>query len=302
MSRFAKKFRVLSSLCILLNLITILFPVTKRIQENYADLTWKQTDYIQSAFAAYIPVFREHAEELRSVPPGWILFFMVLPLVMSLIAGIWGLTGSYRQKVSSILSFGVLAIYIGMMANISYIWPEAAAGQEYCRGSACMLTLIFSGCSAAWAAAALAFMPKNVKIAEAYIPQAEEIRQEQTEKKYNIRTEEKQEVQTEQTQGVLVGRIGIYAGAEINVADGEWIRLGRHPDNHLVFADQLNVSRNHCQIKWDAGRRKYVFRDYSSNGSFANGSTDCLPQNLDVDLDPGTVVAIGDENNTFYLR
>lgn len=302
MSRFAKKFRVLSSFCVLLNLITLFLPITKRIQENYADLTWSQLDYIQNALADYIPSFQKETVDVISVPIEWILGFMVLPLVLSLIAGIWGFVGSYVQKISSILVFGVLILYIGLAVNISYLWPEAAIGQEYCRGPACMLALIFSGCGAAWAVAALAVTPRKIKAAASNIPQVEEIRQNQIETKYNIMTEEKQEVQTEQVHGVLVGRAGIYAGAEIPMTDGEFIRLGRHSDNHLIFAEELNVSRNHCQIKWDASRGKYVFRDYSSNGSFVNGSEDCLPQNLDLDLDPGTTIAIGDETNIFYLK
>lgn len=318
MSRFAKKFRVISSLCALLNFIALFLPITKRIQENYADLTWTQLDYIQGALADYIPFFQKETTEIISVSCGWVLFFMVLPLVLSLIAGIWGFVGSYAQKISGILVFLVLMIYIGMAANISYLWPEAAAGQEYCRGSACMLTLIFSGCAAVWAVASLAVTPRKRKTDEVFIPQVEEIKQEQVEAKYNIVAEEnrqeqagakynivaeeKQETEREGTHGALVGRTGIYAGAEIPLEDGDVIRLGRQSDNHLIFEGQLNVSRNHCQIKWDNGRQKYVFRDYSSNGSFVNGSEDCLPQNLDLELDPGTTIAIGDEMNTFYLK
>lgn len=302
MSRFAKKFRVLSSFCVLLNLITLFLPITKRIQENYADLTWNQLDYIQNALADYIPSFQKETTDVISMPMEWILVFMVLPLVLSLIAGIWGLVGSYVQKISSILVFGVLIIYIGLAVNISHLWPEAAVGQEYCRGPACTLALIFSGCGAVLAVAALAVTPRKVKAAAANIPQVEEIRQDQIAAKYNIMTEEKQEAQREQVHGVLVGRAGIYAGAEIPMTDGEYIRFGRQSDNHLIFAGELNVSRNHCQIKWDASRKKYVFRDYSSNGSFVNGSEDCLPQNLDLDLEPGTTIAIGDEKNIFYLK
>lgn len=302
MSRFAKKFRVLSSLCVLLNLIAVFLPVTERIQENYANLTWSQFDYIQSALADYIPFFQKETADVMFVPIEWILFFMILPLVLSVAAGIWGFVGSYVQKISSILVFFIFVIYIGMAVNISSLWPEAAVGQEYCRGPACMLILIFSGCGAVLAMAALAATPRKVKTADADIPQLEEIRQEKIETKYNIMTEEKQNMQNGQSHGVLVGQTGIYAGAEIPMTDGEYIRLGRHSDNHLIFAEQLNVSRNHCQIKWDDGRQKYVFRDYSSNGSFINGSEDCLPQNLDLELDPGTILAIGDDTNSFYLK
>lgn len=302
MSRFAKRFRIMSSLCVLLNFIALFLPITRRVQENYADITWTQWDYIQGAFADYLPFFQNETADAAPVSVGWILFFMVLPLALSLAAGIWGFVGSYVQKASSVLVFLTLAIYIGMAANVSYLWPQAAAGQEYCRGPACIWTLFFSGIGAVWAVAALAVTPKKIKANASLIPQVEEIRQEQIEKKYSIMTEETRETQAGEIHGALVGRTGLYAGAEIPMEDGEFIRLGRQPDNHLVFAGENQISRNHCQIKWDSGRKKYVFRDYSSNGSFCNGSEDCLPQNIDLELDPGTVIAIGDEKNTFYLK
>lgn len=297
MNRFAKKFRVLGSLCVLLNLAAFFLPVTKRIQENYADLTWSQLDYVKGALG--------EASEAVSVSMVWVLLLMVLPLLLSLTAGIWGLAGSYVQKVSSILEFFVLFLYIGMTAGISSLWPEIAEGQSYCRGTACTLTLVFSGLGAVFAVASLIATPRKIKTPEKNIPQVEEIKQEQVEARYNIMnvmTEEHQAVPAEPEHGVLVGQTGLYAGAEIPLTDGEYIRLGRQSDNHLIFEGQLNVSRNHCQIKWDAARQKYVFRDYSSNGSFVKGVSDCLPQNLDVELAPGTVIAIGDETNTFYLK
>lgn len=300
MNRFAKKFRVLGSLCILVNLFALFLPVTRRVQENYADLTWSQADYIKGALGRYLTFFGVETTDVTSVSVGWVLLFMVLPLLLALIAGIWGLAGSSVQKVSSVLAFAVLLLYAGMAADLGRLWPEAASGQEYCRGAACVWTLAFSGCGAFLAVLSLLSVPGKVKAPAGGIPQIEEIRQEQAETKYNIIAEEKQEPQQEH--GVLVGRTGLYAGAEIPLPEGEYIRLGRQPDNHLVFEGQRNVSRRHCQIKWDAGRQKYMFRDYSSNGSFVNGREDCLPQNLELELEPGSTIAIGDENNTFYLK
>lgn len=242
------------------------------------------------------------ALELTQGQAGLILFFMVLPLIVSLIAGIWGMVGSYVQKVSSVLAFTVLLLYIGMTATVGRLWPEALEGQIYCRGSACTLNLIFSGVGAVLGAAALAAAPRKMQSVESSIPQVEEIKQEQLEAKYNIMMEEKQEERKGSKHGVLVGLTGIYAGAEIPMTDGEYILLGRQSSNHLVFEGQSDISRNHCRIKWDAGRQKYVFRDYSSNGSFVNGSEDCLPQNLDLELQPGTTIAIGDGSNTFCLK
>ena len=240
--------------------------------------------------------------ELTSGQVGWILLFMVLPLVLSLLAGIWGIVGNHTQKVSSVLVFAVLLLYIGMAAAISSLWPAAAEGQTYCRGLGCTLPLVFSGCGAVLSLAALASAPRKAKMAESSIPQVEEIKQQQVEAKYNIMMEENQEKQKKPVHGVLVGLTGIYAGAEIPLTDGEYILLGRQSNNHLVFEGQSNISRNHCRIKWDAVRQKYIFRDYSSNGSFANGAEDCLPQNLDLELEPGTTIALGDENNIFCLK
>lgn len=308
MNRFAKKFRVISGLCVLLNLIALFVPVTRRIQENYADLTWTQLSYIQSAVAKLLPFLGGGDAELTSGQSAWILFFIALPLLLSLTAAVWAVVGSHSQKISSVLAFLVLLLYIGMAATIGGLWPEAAKGQSFERGIGCMLTLVFSGCGAAFALAALIATPRKRKAPQGKIPQVEEIKQQQVEAKYNImmetnREENKQtDHQREPEHGTLVGIKGIYAGARIPLKDGETILLGRLPSNHLVFEGQASVSRRHCWIRWDAGRQKYIFRDYSSTGSFANGSDDCLPQNLDLELEPGTTVAIGNENNVFCLE
>ncbi len=300
MNRFAKKFRVLGSLCVLLNLAALFAPLTERIQENYATVTWTQMDYIRSALAEYLPF--EKTEGMIPGQEGWIFLFMALPLVLSAAAGIWGLAGSHTQKGSSLLIFAALALYIGMAAGAPQLWPEAAKGQSYCRGLACTLPLVFTGTGTVFAALALAASPRKRKVTAESIPQMEEVKQQQVEAKYNIMTGEKQEKTEMPAHGVLVGITGVYAGAEIPMTDGEYLLLGRQPNNHLVFGGQANVSRNHCRIQWDAGRQKYIFRDYSSNGSFLHGSEDCLPQNLDLELEPGTTIDIGDAGNAFFLK
>lgn len=302
MNRFAKKFRVFAGLCILLNLVALFIPVTRRVQENYTDITWNQIDYIQSALSKYIPFLGKNTNELTNGQAGWILLFMMLPLILALISGVWGIIGSHSQKISSVLILLVLLLYIGMVTTIGNLWPEAAEGQIYCRGTACTWNLICSGIGAILSVSALAVTPKRVSIASGNIPQVEEIKQQQVEAKYNIMMEEKKENRTEPEHGVLVGLTDIYAGAEIPLTDGDYILLGRMASNHLVFEGQKTVSRNHCRIKWDEKRKKYIFRDYSCNGSFANGSEDCLPQNLDLELDPGTTISLGDGSNTFRLK
>ena len=295
MSRFAKKFRILGSLCILLNLTAVFLPFVRCVQENYADLTWSQWDYLES-------MFTNGKLALNTGSEVWALALLLLPLLLSVAAGIWGMVGSYTQKGSSILIFAVLLLYTGMAVTSPSVWPEAAKGQSIVRGLAGVPPLGFSGAAAVWAALSLIATPGEVKVDETAIPQVEEIRQEQVEAKYNIMMEENQKQPQEPEHGVLIGLAGAYAGARIPMTDGEYLLLGRQADNHLVFEGEAKVSRSHCRIKWDAGRQKYRIRDYSSTGTYLNGMENCLPQNLDLELEPGSRIALGDEGNAFCLK
>lgn len=98
------------------------------------------------------------------------------------------------------------------------------------------------------------------------------------------------------------GLVGIYAGAEIPFQDGESIRLGRLTDNDLVFDGQGSVSRKHCTLTWYGDRKKFSILDYSSSGCYINGEKECLPQNIAVWLEPGTVIDIGNAENRFRLE
>lgn len=306
MNRSAKIFRVISSICILLNLAAFFLTVTMRTQENYATLKWSQFDYIKGIFdrghiGAPIPNI-EFAQIL------WILIFMAAPFILTIVHGIYEIVKNSRQLVSCIIIFTIFAMYLIMVISIQAIWPEASGGQFYERGIACTWHLLCSGCAAVCAAIALIKAPRTRKPVPNVIPQVREIKQQQVEAKYNIITENSKKEQQPAAyvpgapRGVLVGLKGIYAGAEIPLPPSEFIKLGRSTGNHLVFENQEKVSREHCKIKWDNHRKKYIFCDFSSNGTFVNGSEDCLPQNLEMEMEPGTIVAIGNASNTFRLE
>lgn len=316
MNRFSKKFRVCGGICMLLNLTAVFLPLIRCMQENYADLIWTQLDCAKSLLTGTLPLYGEKTAAIGAAQKGWIVLLLILPLLLSLAAGVWSLVGGKHQKGSSLLTIVVLPFYIAMAATAGILFPEAADGETFCRGMACILVLVFSGCGALFALASFLTAPRKVKIDQTKIPQVDEIKQEQAEMKYNILMEgqKKQEQEKEQEKkgaaapqgepahGVLIGMTGMYAGARIPLTDGENLLLGRLADNHLVFEGAPKVSRRHCRIKWDAKRQKYIFRDYSANGSFVKGVEDCLPQNLDLELAPGTQLFIGDENNTFFLK
>ena len=100
----------------------------------------------------------------------------------------------------------------------------------------------------------------------------------------------------------MVGLAGIYKGAEIPIQDGETIRIGRTADNDLVFENQQKVSRKHCVISFHRDKECFKIVDTSSNSSFTNGSQECLPQNMEICLKPGTILDFGSEENRFRLE
>ena len=305
---------------ILLNLAGFFLPLTERTQEGYTPLRWSQFDYIKALLGGALPSAGEDTIFVSSTQTALILCCMVLPLILALAAGIWGIVGGPRQRVSSLLIFLVLILYLALYGFLDILWPEAQFTQTYIKGIACQVCIAVSGCSGAFGVLSLISTPKKVKKVEKKIPQLQEIRQQQAEAKYSIMME-KAHQDSQKTQsvkeplakenrpyvpgnprGVMVGLSGVYAGAQIPMTDGEFIRLGRKNTNHLVFEGQIKVSRNHCKIKWDAADKKYIIYDYSNTGSFADGSHDCLPQSLYMPLEPGTVLAIGDDTNTFRLE
>lgn len=302
MNRSAKTFRVLSSLFVLMNLFALFLPFVQRELKYYGKDTWTGFDLLKCMFGN--PLYGN-----ESVSTLLVIGLILLPILLSLVAGIWGIVGNERQKGSIIFVLIVMIIYI-----ISYVSYEAfcpgrgEADYAFSHGLGATLNLVFTGGASLMGIFAFFRTPKKVDVqTKTVIPQVEEIKQQQVEAKYNIILEEnKKEKKTPyvpgEPRGVLVGLSGLYAGVEIPMNPGEDIMLGRAATNHLVFEGQQSVSRNHCKIRWNADRKVYSFLDYSSNGTFMNGSDECLPQNLEREMMPGTVIALGDEVNTFRLE
>lgn len=327
MERLAKYSRNICGFLLVANIIVALFvPITKRVQENYDTVSYTQFDYMRSMCSGELPKAADNNEvEIMTSQIMFIIFLMILPALIALSGGIYGIVGSPRQIFTSITSFVVLAMYIALAAAIGVMWPESKNGEVYQRSLAYIFHMVLAGAGVAAGVAALIATPRK------RVPQTMDIQgmhiftnSQMAEPKYNIVQPQQDIVQqqayeTEQgtekieetvfpeysggpARGVMVGLRGIYAGAEIPFKSGETIRIGRLPENDLIFHDQGRVSRNHCAIKWDAENKCYYFRDYSSNGSFIEGNDECLPQNIEVSLKPGTVVMIGSDANVFRLE
>lgn len=303
-----KTLRIAGGIVVLLNIILFFLPVAKYEQVNYPIETYSQLDYVVKVWSEDAP-YEMPATTGRVV---WMLVVILLPLFLSLVAGIWGMVGRERQIVSSILIFMVLVLYIALFCSLGLYFPT---GKYYSRDIAGIANLICS--TAASILALITLLYKGQEMEDPVIvpiPQVRELKQEQIEARYSVIAEDKKEpISKEQTamispyvpgvpKGVMVGLTGIYAGAEISFQDGECIRLGRLPNNDLVFEGQDKVSRNHCYIKWNGREQKFFIKDFSSNGMFVNGAEDCLPQNIEIEIPIGSVIAIGDEKNTFRLE
>ena len=324
MDRLAKGVRVAGAILLFVNLAAFFLPISKIVRGKYGTEHISPFQYLQKIFISDASTPTDYSMSVILV----VFFLILLPVVLSLAAGIIGLVGSPKQIVSGIFSILIAGAYVALyllMSNLAPVW-ELKEGQTSFWDYAYFINIGVSGVAAILGIVSFFVRPHIRKVSSSVIPQVNEIRQEQENARYNIvqpmtgsgdqslnmnaDTEAAPEPQpvpaptpdTSSPRGVLVGLAGMYAGAEIPFQDGESIRLGRLPDNDLVFENQTRVSRNHCVLTWQAETERFEIMDYSSNGSYINGQEECLPQNMKIVLQPGTILDIGSSENRFRLE
>jgi hypothetical protein len=100
----------------------------------------------------------------------------------------------------------------------------------------------------------------------------------------------------------LRGLAGAYAGTSIDLESV--CTLGRDPQlANLVFPnDSAQVSKRHCEVRFDAAARRFFLQDtWSSNGTFlASGQR--IPAGTSVELRPGDRFYLGTPENMFEVR
>lgn len=99
--------------------------------------------------------------------------------------------------------------------------------------------------------------------------------------------------------GKIFGLTGAYAGAEVTLEAGG-IVLGRDSAEAQIVIDSPKVSRRHCRVVYDNEKKQYIVTDYSSNGTFVGNRK--LTKGVAEILPSGTVIALGDDKNTFRLQ
>lgn len=99
----------------------------------------------------------------------------------------------------------------------------------------------------------------------------------------------------------LRGVTGMYAGSEFPLTPNQPVVLGRDGAlAQIVFSTGAQkISRRHCEIMFDARTQQYRVTDFSTNGTYVNGSR--LPANMPQMLARGTNIALGDNNNILSL-
>jgi pSer/pThr/pTyr-binding forkhead associated (FHA) protein len=102
--------------------------------------------------------------------------------------------------------------------------------------------------------------------------------------------------------GSIMGVAGDYAEAIFRLDSDEVVVIGRDPKtSHIVMDDACTrVSRTHCSICANSANGTYIVRDQSSNGTFINGVR--IARGVDVEAPRGSILAVGDMQNTFRLN
>lgn len=99
----------------------------------------------------------------------------------------------------------------------------------------------------------------------------------------------------------LIGISGQYAGRTIDLSPGE-VRIGRDMNSSNLIYDHshANISRNHCNIKFDRDSEKFILEDTSTNGTYIYPQQR-LKRNQPVYLDSGTRFFLGDPSEQYLV-
>ena len=309
MDRLAKSIRISCGIVLLVNLAGWFVSWVNVTQENYRTLTASLWNYICALFGGKGDALTMTASDaFTGSQKMLIIVCMMISACVVLLFGIWGVVGGPKQIFTGIGAIVNLILQLVLFFNRHKMWT-LTENQKVHMGLGNVILLVGASVAAILGICTLFLRPRVRRASEsAEIPQLQEIKEQQLQAKYNVVQEEavpqenvQQTPQSTAPHGTLIGITGMYQGAQLTLKDGEMIRLGRKPENDLVFAGEMHVSRQHCQITWDEARGQYKLYDTSSTGTYMNGQEEPLPQNMEVWLDTGVMLDIGDSSNRFSL-
>lgn len=107
--------------------------------------------------------------------------------------------------------------------------------------------------------------------------------------------------QNSNKRGKIIGLTGMYAGANIQIVNGETIVIGKDPARSNIILDDNYVSSVHCSIKYDAIADCYIVTDSSTNGTYTDNGKK-LVKYQPTRINYGCVLYIANKQNAFKLN
>lgn len=98
----------------------------------------------------------------------------------------------------------------------------------------------------------------------------------------------------------LVCKSGVYEGAVFPLEGDSYIMIGRDGQNANIVINDSQVSRLHCQIRYNKGQKMFEVTDHSSVGTFVNGEK-ITPKTVFF-CPIGSYIQLGTSNNVFELH
>lgn len=300
MDHVSKGLRISCGLALLASLTGYVFPWVVITQENYPTLSASLLDYIKAVFVTPRILPMTDQEPLVAVQIGMIVAFVILPVCIAIFTGIWGIVGSAKQMITGIGAVANTLLGIGLISGKNSMWSIIPT-QEVHFSTGFFIQVSITMLAAILGILSFCIWPRVRRETEETIPELKEMVQEKKQPEYRV-TDESVQPEAAARHGVIVGIEGMYKGAQIQMEDGQKLRMGRNNENDLIFSGQLHVSRKHCVVIWHEASKQYSFYDTSSTGTYLNGTEETVPQNMEVMLEPGCTLALGDETNVFRLE
>ena len=308
MNKLLKYLRIAGGILLLSNIYSLFLPVLKITQKTYPTHEYRQLEFFKE-FLGNINI-GESVVQLQSSQYMKIFLFIILPLVLSFIFGVTSIVSDNKNII-----FGVADIVVGVL-NLIFFLDIKDFGKIYkkkyetveTQSAIYIILAIAVALMVTGLAIVIITLIKNRGIVSKPQDAPDIIRIQNEEDNNQDANDITEEVQIPPydpqmgPRGVMVGISGMYAGAEIPFADGECIKFGRDSSNDMIFVNSPKVSRFHCSITWDKDEEEYEVIDTSSNGCFVNYMDECIPQNIPIRLELGTIIDIGDEKNRFRLE
>lgn len=308
MNKLLKYLRIAGGILLLSNIYSLFLPVLKITQKNYPTHEYRRLEFFKE-FLGNINI-GESVVQLQSSQYMKIFLFIILPLVLSFIFGVTSIVSDNKNII-----FGVADIVVGVLSLIFFL-DIKDFGKIYkkkyetveTQSAIYIILAIAVALMVTGLAIVIITLIKNRGIVSKPQDAPDIIRIQNEEDNNQDANDITEEVQIPPydpqmgPRGVMVGISGMYAGAEIPFADGECIKFGRDSSNDMIFVNSPKVSRFHCSITWDKDEEEYEVIDTSSNGCFVNYMDECIPQNIPIRLELGTIIDIGDEKNRFRLE